>query len=37
MFGFFNRRENLSKFLADLKNLNLPVQVSIRFLLSMIL
>lgn len=37
MFGFFNRRENLSAFVSDLKGLNLQVQVSTRFLLSLVL
>ena len=37
MFGYFNRRENLSGFLLDLKNRNMPVQISTRFLLCLVL
>lgn len=37
MFGYFNRRENLSSFLSDISSLNLPIHISSRFLLSLVL
>jgi hypothetical protein len=37
MFGFINRRENISQFVAILKSLKLPVEVSARFLLNLVL
>jgi len=37
MFGYINRRENISSLVAVIKSLKMPVEVSSRFLLNLVL
>ena len=37
MFSFINRKEKLKKLVEILKEINLPIQLSVRFFVSLIL